>query len=88
VQRRTGYYLALFAAIRFRPEPRDWELILKLASDRIKPGFAYYKLLDAVEAVKNSGTVTPNQLEQVRDWLNALPDANKDIVSRINALVK
>lgn len=86
-QRRTGYYLALFAAIRFRPDDRDWELVLKLAADRIPPGFAYYKLIEAIEAVRASGNVLPDQLKQLHDWINGLPDARKHIAARIDALL-
>ena len=87
MQRRTGYYLALFAAICFRPDDRDWELILKLAPDRIPPGFAYYKLIEAIEAIKASGNATPAQLKELHDWATALPDAKKEIASRIDALL-
>jgi hypothetical protein len=87
VQRRAGYYIALFAAIRFRPENRDWELIMQLDPSRIAPGFAYYKLVEAVEALKAEGNATAEQLKQLHDWLNALPDARKHISSRIDALI-
>jgi len=49
VQHRTGYYLALLAAIRFKPEPHDWELILAFDSKQLPAGFAYFKLIEAVE---------------------------------------
>jgi hypothetical protein len=70
VQRRTGYYLALFATIRFRPEKRDWELILKLDPGRLPPGFIYYKLIEAVEALKAANVLTPDQLKQLHNWLD------------------
>ena len=88
VQERTGYYLALLASIRFRPDDRDWELILKMKPNKLPPGFAYFKLLEAVEAIKADGKATDRQLEQLHDWLKALPDASKPIEDRINALTK
>jgi hypothetical protein len=88
VQQRTGYYLALLAAIRFSPEPRDWELILALDSKQLPAGFAYFKLIEAVEELKRGKKVTPNQLKQLHDWVNGLPDARKHIAARIDALLK
>jgi hypothetical protein len=88
VQHRTGYYLALLAAIRFNPEPRDWELILVLDSKQLPAGFAYFKLIEAVEELKRGKKVSPNQLKQLHDWVNGLPDARKHIAARIDALLK
>jgi predicted nucleotide-binding protein len=88
VHRRTGYYLALLAAIRFRPDNRDWEIVLKMAPDRLPPGFAYFKLIDAIEAIKDGGKATPDQLKKLHDWLSALPDVRKHIGNRVDALVK
>jgi hypothetical protein len=86
VQRRTGYYVALLATIRFRPDDRDWELILKLDPGRLPPGFVYYKLIEAIEALKAANKATPDQLKQLQAWINALPDARKHVSARIDAL--
>jgi hypothetical protein len=87
-QRRTGYYLALVASIRSKPEGRDWELILKIDPRHFPPGFAYFKLVEAIEALKTNGKVTAAQLKQLRDWINGLPDARTHISSRIDDLMK
>jgi hypothetical protein len=88
VQRRTGYYLALLASIRFNPEPRDWELILALEIKQIPAGFAYFKVIEAIEELKNRKCATPHQLKQLHAWVDDLPDARKHIASRIDALMK
>jgi hypothetical protein len=45
-------YIPLFSAIICRPEQRDCDLILQIDPGLLRPGFAYYWLLDAVEAIK------------------------------------
>jgi hypothetical protein len=87
VQKRTGYNLALLAAIRSRPDDRDWELIMKIEPHKLPPGFAYFKLIEAIEALKTSGNVTADQLTQLHNWVAALPDARKHISARIDALI-
>jgi hypothetical protein len=79
----TGYYIALFAAIRFHPEPRDWELILGIKKDCLPSGFAYFKLLEAVEALKASNNLTRDQLNRSKAWLESLGDASPEITARI-----
>lgn len=86
-QHRTGYYLALLAAIRFDPESRDWELIRNIRKDRLPPGFAYFKLMEAVEAIKDKKTATTAQLKLLQNWLRTLPNAEKPIRDRITSLV-
>jgi len=86
LKHETGYYIALFAAIRFRPEPRDWELILGIRPNRLPSGFAYYKLMEAVETLKTTNKVTGDQLKKLKDWLGTLPDANPTVAARIAAL--
>jgi hypothetical protein len=86
-QRRTGYYLALLASIRFRPEGRDWELILKIDTKHLPPGFAYFKLVEAIEALKGNGKVTATELKRLHDWINGLPAARKHIPARIDDLM-
>jgi hypothetical protein len=88
LQKRTGYYLALLAAIRSHPEDRDWELILRIDPKQFPPGFAYFKLVEAIEALKTSGKVTADQLKQLHDWVNGLPNARKHIADRLDALLK
>jgi hypothetical protein len=88
VQERTGYYLALLATIRFRPEDTDWELILKMKPHKLPPGFTYFKLIEAVEALKADGKATASQFQQLHDWLKALPKSTNYIGDRINAIIK
>ncbi len=88
VQHRTGYYLALLVSIRFNPEPRDWELILALDTKQLPAGFAYFKVIEAIEELKNRKRVTPHQLKQLHAWVNDLPEARKHISARIDALLK
>jgi hypothetical protein len=86
-QHHPGYYIALLSAIRFHPEPRDWELIKQLRHEHLPSGFAYYKLMDAVDALKNNSKVTAQQLEELQKWLKMLPGANPDISGRIDRLL-
>jgi hypothetical protein len=88
VQHRPGYYLALLAAIRFNPESRDWELILALDSRHLPAGFTYFKLIDAIDELKQHKKVTPDQVKQLHDWIGNLPDVIKHIGARIDALLK
>jgi hypothetical protein len=86
-QNRTGYYLALLAAIRFRPESSDWELILKIDGKQLPPGFVYFKLIESIETLKTNRCVEAAQLKRLQEWLNALPDGRKHISSRIDSLI-
>jgi hypothetical protein len=46
-------------------------------------GFAYYWLLDAVDAIKAKGCCNIQQLTAVSEWLHKLPTVNADITKRI-----
>jgi hypothetical protein len=85
-QNHPGYNVALLSAIRYRPEPRDWQLIKQINLANLPPGFAYYKLMDAVEALKASHNITTQQLQELQIWLKALPNQDLDIASRVKAL--
>ena len=82
-----GYVIALVSAIRFRPEPRDWELIKNIKLTALPPGFAYYKLMDAVEVLKETHNITAHQIQDLQGWLKALPHKNHDIQQRVESLV-
>jgi len=86
VKHETGYYIALLAAIRFHPEPRDWELVLGIQANRLPSGFAYYKLIEAVEALKSTNKVTGDQIKKLKEWLSTLSGANPTIAARIASL--
>jgi hypothetical protein len=60
---------------------------MKLDPGRLPPGFAYFKLIEAIEALKVANKATPDQLKQLQAWVNALPDARKHISTRIDALI-
>jgi Predicted nucleotide-binding protein containing TIR-like domain len=87
VQHHSGYNIALLNAIRFHPEPRDWELIKQIRHDKLPPGFAYYKLMDAVEALKASQNITAQQLQELQVWLKTLPGRNPEISARVDTLL-
>lgn len=87
-QKRVGYNIALFSTIRFRPEKRDCELIKAIQTNTLPPGFAYYKLMDAVEAIKSGAGATQEQLSELQAWLKTLPKASPDIAQRIENLTK
>lgn len=89
-QRRIGYYIALFAAIRFHPAPRDWELILNLSTDKIPQGFAYYKLIEAIESLRTTTNANQAQLKQLHDCVDSLPGIRKytDLALRIDDLIR
>jgi len=61
-QNGDGRYIALLIAIRRRPEERDSSLILQMHREHLPPGFAYYHLMDAVEALKANKCCTQQEL--------------------------
>jgi hypothetical protein len=86
MQHHTGYYIALLSAIRRLPEPADCKLIMQMKKKHLPSGFAYYALMDAIEALKAS-KVCNDQLRTLQGWLRALPERDATITSRINSLV-
>ena len=49
---RSGHYMALLSAVRNRPERGDCALLVQMRTDKLPPGFAYYRILDAAESIK------------------------------------
>lgn len=83
---RSGHYIALLIAISSRPERGDSDLILQIRRKHLSPGFAHYKLLDAVEAIKTNGCCTVEQRSALSAWLKQLPNASTAIADRIARL--
>src|SRR5207248_3271086 len=77
LRHQTGSYIALFAAIRLRPEQSDSELIFAIRTKRLEYGFAYWKLLEAVESLKDARKLSADQLNNLKDFLSQLPDVNR-----------
>jgi hypothetical protein len=78
-----GYYLALLSAIRLKPESGDHELILQIQPANLPSGFAYYKLMDAVEALKTANLLDHPSALRLQTWLLALPNDDASIAARI-----
>ena len=81
-----GYYIALLSAIRLRPEAGDDDLIMQIQPANLPHGFAYYRLTDAVEALKDKGCGTAAQVSTLSAWLKKLPKADASIAGRIAKL--
>jgi Predicted nucleotide-binding protein containing TIR-like domain len=79
-------YVPLFSAIISRPEEGDCELLLKTEYRYLPPHFAYYWLLDSVEAIMRKGCCGKQQLTEVSKWLSKLPTPKADIAARIASL--
>jgi hypothetical protein len=79
-------YIPLFSAIMARPETGDGDLLLKIDYRYLPPHFAYYWLLNAIEAIIDKGCCSKPQLTAVREWLKSLPSPNADITTRIASL--
>jgi hypothetical protein len=76
-------YIPLFSAIISRPDEGDCDLILQIEHRFLPRGFAYYWLLDAVEAIKAKRCCNAQQLTAVSEWLKTLPDPDPQIADRI-----
>jgi hypothetical protein len=85
-QHHMGYYMALLGAIRQRPEAGDQDLIMQIQPANLPHGFAYYRLMDAVDALKASGCCTGPQQSALSTWLKKLPKADAAIAGRIAKL--
>jgi hypothetical protein len=79
----THSYIALLSAIRLRPEAEDADLILQIRPKQLPHGFAYYRLMDAVEALKTSSCCTTAQVSALSAWLKNLSTADAAISGRI-----
>jgi hypothetical protein len=76
-------YIPLFSAIICRPEKGDCDLVLQIELRYLPSGFAYYWLLDALEAIKAKRCCNVQQLTAVSEWLKKLPNPNAEIADRI-----
>jgi hypothetical protein len=85
-QHHVGYYIALLSAIRLRPEAGDADLIMQIQLANLPHGFAYYRLMDAVEALKTAGCCTAAQVAALSAWLKELPQADPAVAVRIAKL--
>jgi hypothetical protein len=84
---QVGYYIALLSAVRFDPRPHDWKLIMQIKAKKVSAGFFYYKILDAVEKLKETNNINKDQLVGFRVWLNGLPSSDdKSVKARVEAL--
>jgi hypothetical protein len=79
----SGHYIALLSAICNRPEHGDCRLIQQIRPDHLPSGFIYYRLMDAVEAVKANRCCPAQQLSALTLWLKQLPNADGAITIRI-----
>jgi hypothetical protein len=79
-------YVPFFGAIICRPEEGDCDLILRVQRSYLPPQFAYYWLLDAVEAIKAKGCCKAKQVADMITWVKQLPDPNPTIATRIAKL--
>jgi hypothetical protein len=86
-QMHAAYNIALLCSIRFHPDPDDWALIKEIRQRDLVPGFAYYNVMDAVEALKATGNITTIQLQDLQKWLMTLPDRKPEITERVNSFV-
>jgi hypothetical protein len=71
-----------------RPEEGDSDLLPQLKLQYLRPGFAYSRLLDAVEALKAAHQITVPRLKNLQAWLRSLPGQNPSITTRIEAIIK
>ncbi len=85
-QHQTGYYIAMLSAIKQHPERGDEKLIKQIRPANLPSGFAYDRLMDAVEALKATGSCDAIKLSALSVWLKALPNIDK-IRSRIEAII-
>ena len=76
-------YIPLFSAIICWPDGGDCDLILQIERRYLPPGFAYYWLLDAVDAIKVKRCCNVRQLTAVSEWLKKLPDTKNEVADRI-----
>jgi len=81
----TSHYIVLLRAITNNPDEGDCALIRQLDHNLLPSGFARWKLLDAVEALKKKMPCTTQQVATLRDWLKNLPFTETDIRTRIDA---
>jgi hypothetical protein len=82
---QAGYYVAMLSAIKQHPEPGDEKLILQVRPANLPSGFAYDRLMDAVEALKASRSCDSAGLSAMSAWLKTLPNIDR-IRSRIDAI--
>ncbi len=82
-QNSTGHYIALLSAISKHPQDCDSDLIQRMNIAYVPAGFAYYRLMDAAEALKAKKCCTTEQLVSLSSWLKQLPNADTTIANRI-----
>ena len=70
---RSGHYMALLSAVRNRPERGDCALLVQMRTDKLPPGFAYYRILDAAESIKAPRRLCTNEIAALSEWLKKLP---------------
>ncbi len=81
-------YVPLFSTIIARPEAGDCDLLPKIEYRYLPPQFAYYWLLDSVEAIMRKGCCSKQQLTELSKWLIKLPMPNAEIAARIASLTR
>jgi len=78
-----GHYIALLCAICNHPEDDDCDLIQRINKAHLPAGFAYYKLMDAAEALKAKKCCSNQQVAALCAWLKALPEKDPTINERV-----
>jgi hypothetical protein len=80
---RTGYYMALLRFIKQLPESGDQDIMMKIQLSDFPNGFNYYSILDASEALRQSGKLNTPQKAALKQWLQALPALDAGLITRV-----
>jgi hypothetical protein len=85
-QNRLGADVALLRMIRHKPSSSDWKLLTKMTTNRLKPGFIQFMLMDAVDGLRKAEKLNAENLKDLVAWLRGLPNLAGEITARIEAL--
>ena len=74
---RGGYTYKLLTAIIQRPEDGDGDLLMQIEPQAVNPGFATYKVVEAIEALRRAKLINKGQAEPLKQWAMAFPRMNE-----------
>jgi predicted nucleotide-binding protein len=80
---RSGFYVALAAAIIAKPAADDDELISAIDAKTLPEGFAQYVVVDAIISLDKNKKFASGRRQSLTNWMNQMPDLDATLQERI-----
>ncbi|MCX4146899.1 MULTISPECIES: nucleotide-binding protein [Paraburkholderia] len=82
--RRTGFYVAVAAAIAVNPESRDAQVLLSMDTALVTRGITQAAMLSAMNRLNDSGVLAATEKSDLLSWVSKFPRPDPSLQSEID----